>query len=246
MKKIAIYKGEGASGRCIRSLLFCLKDEIALEPFKLSLIDKETLLHDEWIDSTSLLIFPGGRDTPYHLDLQGKANRHISTFVNEGGKFLGICAGGYYGSSSIEFERGNPLEVVGERELRFFPGIAKGPAYGNGKFCYDSQEGARIASLSFQNSPSAAYYNGGCFFHQAESYPGTEIIATYSEIEGNLASIIQCQVGRGCAILSGVHPEYSSHHPHLKDLPPLLFFELEKIETQRKKLFIEIFERVLS
>lgn len=50
-------------------------------------------------------------------------------YVQSGGSYLGLCAGAYYASSQVEFEPGSTLEVVGDRELDFFPGTARGAAY---------------------------------------------------------------------------------------------------------------------
>lgn len=50
-------------------------------------------------------------------------------FVHSGGSYLGLCAGAYFGCSRVVFEPGTPLEVVGDRELAFFPGIARGAAF---------------------------------------------------------------------------------------------------------------------
>ena len=53
-------------------------------------------------------------------------NERIREYVSKGGKYLGICAGGYYASSYVEFEKSTTLEVLGDRELSFFPGKAIG------------------------------------------------------------------------------------------------------------------------
>lgn len=54
----------------------------------------------------------------YCRSLNGEGNRRIDQYVRRGGSYLGLCAGGYYGSSKCEFEVGNKvLEVVGAREL---------------------------------------------------------------------------------------------------------------------------------
>jgi glutamine amidotransferase-like uncharacterized protein len=50
-------------------------------------------------------------------------------FVSQGGGYLGLCAGAYYACARVEFEPGTRLEVVGDRELAFFPGIAQGAAF---------------------------------------------------------------------------------------------------------------------
>lgn len=57
--------------------------------------------------------------------------RHACTadYVRRGGAYLGLCAGAYYASSRVQFEPGSALQVVGSRELSFFPGVARGAAY---------------------------------------------------------------------------------------------------------------------
>ena len=50
----------------------------------------------------------------------------FAEYVNGGGSYLGLCAGAYYACARVEFEMGSELEVVGERELAFFPGIGRG------------------------------------------------------------------------------------------------------------------------
>jgi glutamine amidotransferase-like uncharacterized protein len=63
------------------------------------------------------------------LDEETNRNRPICNrpdFVEGGGSYLGLCAGAYYGCSRVEFETGGAMEVVGARELAFFPGVARG------------------------------------------------------------------------------------------------------------------------
>ena len=101
--------------------------------------------------SCCLLVMPGGRDLPYVDRLRGKGNENISRFVRDGGSYLGICAGAYYGCSSVQFAQGDPLlEVVGPRELSFFKGISQGPVFAG--FDYTSNEGALAADV--QLSPA--------------------------------------------------------------------------------------------
>jgi hypothetical protein len=56
----------------------------------------------------------------------------VTGFVNSGGSYLGLCAGAYYACSRVQFEEGSRLQVVGDRELAVFPGIACGAAYPGG------------------------------------------------------------------------------------------------------------------
>jgi len=44
--------------------------------------------------------------------LKFKGNKLIREYVEQGGMYLGLCAGGYYGAQKVEFEVGTPLEVL--------------------------------------------------------------------------------------------------------------------------------------
>lgn len=250
LQKILIYQDEGTSLSSVESIILSLQQENLDKQYTLHTIDRNFLKVKTWQLDTRLLIFPGGRDLPYCNALQGEANQKIIDFVQSGGKFLGICAGAYYGSREVKFEIEGPLEVVGKRELQFFPGTAYGPAYGLRKFCYENDSGAQIATLNLQlkNSLSislAAYFNGGCFFVEAKNYKNISTICTYTDIEGTPSAIIQCRVGKGKAILSGVHPEYSGYH-----LKSHLYFDnkqldlLKNIESKRRYLFQNLMQQI--
>ncbi len=251
MKKIIIYKDEGANPLCISSLFSALKCEKIDQKYLIVLANRDLFQSADWKTEAHLVIFPGGRDIPYHDALKGLGNANIRDFVEKGGNFLGICAGGYYGSSMIEFEQDGPLEVVAQRELKFFPGVARGPAYGLREFDYQSEKGARIANITLVSPPTsfqstAAYYNGGCAFLDAEKHPTISILARYADIQQQPAAIVKCNVGRGRAILSGVHPEYSAYHKDTeKNITGALFLALKGIEKERRALFSRIMSQLL-
>lgn len=111
----------------------------------------EEIISGKLSNECCLLIMPGGRDLPYVDKLRGEGNKNISDFVRNGGSYLGICAGAYYGCSLVQFAQGDPLlEVVGPRELSFFPGTSRGPVYKG--FDYTTNEGAKAADI--QLTPS--------------------------------------------------------------------------------------------
>jgi biotin--protein ligase len=242
-KLIYIYKDEGV-GLVNASYLWSeLKKAGYDQSHELRWIKKNDLLIEGWENHTAALVMPGGRDVPYHELLKGIPNARIKSFVMNGGTYLGICAGAYYGCSSLEFDLGHPLEVKDKRELKFFPGVAYGPAYGGGTFCYTSSSGARIAKLKMQDqSILASYYNGGCYFADASDYKNVKVVARYLDIPEEPAAIVQCQVGKGVAILSGVHPEVSANGPHSAD-PFFLKLKpaLANVEEHRKTLLQLLF-----
>ena len=102
------------------------------------------------------------------------------------------------------------MQVIGERELAFFPGICRGSAFPG--FVYHSQAGARAVEL---NHSFKCYYNGGGVFLDAELYDRVQVLASYTTTNelhvdpgrGAAAAVVYCKVGDGAAILTGPHPE---------------------------------------
>lgn len=201
---------------CIWTLRRLLGPNYAVIP-----ITETILLKEPWASTCAMLVFPGGGDLGYCQALNGEGNRRISDFVRKGGAYLGFCAGGYYGSRRCEFEVGNkPLEVIGSRELGFFPGTCRGGAFKG--FEYRSESGARVVQLrvfkeAFEQeieSEIVSYYNGGGIFVDAASIKErkVEVLASYEEetdVDGGdgKAAVVLCTVGSGKALLTGPHPE---------------------------------------
>lgn len=167
---------------------------------------------------------PGGADLGYCRTLNGEGNRKITQFVNRGGAFLGLCAGGYYGSARCEFMVGDKhMEVLGDRELAFFPGTCRGLAFPG--FVYASEKGARAVELKITKEAFAtagtklaetvrSYFNGGGVFVDADTMTqrGVEVLASYVEplnVDSGkgTAALVYRKIGDGHVILSGPHPE---------------------------------------
>lgn len=190
---IAIYHGEGAYWQ---------------GEMKGSPITAEEIIAGH-LTPFSLFIMPGGRDRPYHAALKGAGNAQIRKFVENGGTYLGICAGAYYGCARVDFDRGFPLEVYEERELQFFKGAGVGPAFGKGTFEYNSEKGARMAQIGMEKEIVSIYYNGGCTFEG--EFSNGRILGRYLDLPNHPPAIIECPIGKGKALLSGVHLELSPY-----------------------------------
>jgi biotin--protein ligase len=220
---VLIYSGEGTSAASISQTIHSLR--ASLSPlYVVSTISSPALLNEPWPASCAALVMPGGADLPYCRLLNGRGNARIRLFVENGGKYLGFCAGGYYASRRCEFMMGHEgMEVVGERELGFFPGAKRGLAFRG--FEYQTEKGARAAKLSVNRKALGevkdlkdevlSYYNGGGVFIDAASYKedGIEILASYAEnldceSDASKAAVVYCKVGNGAALLTGPHPEY--------------------------------------
>lgn len=182
-----------------------------------------SIKQNKWTKDAALLVIPGGIASSYAQKLKGIGNQNILQYIEKGGAYLGICAGGYYGSAAIEFDKGGPLEVLSQRELQLFKGKAIGPILA--PYDYRSYRGARAANLntsfsSFHNP--CVFYNGGGYFENAAACPNTQVIASY---QNGLPAVIKTPYGKGNVLLSGVHFEYDpytldSTDPYLKQILP--------------------------
>lgn len=226
---VLVYNGSGVSASSRDHCLTALRSFLG-HAYDVQLVAPKALRQDPWADTCALLVFPGGRDLPYCYDLEGQANTRIRQWVEQGGRYLGFCAGAYYASRRVEFEVGTPLEVVGDRTLDFFPGVCAGTAFPG--FAYETEEGAREVVLdlerstwrdSWSQSPEAVdvWYNGGGMFKldgsgTKSSDARVEVLARYAQLPSRpVAGVFTRPGGRGKAVLWAVHPE----RPTFSDLP---------------------------
>ncbi|UUZ62721.1 BPL-N domain-containing protein [Polaromonas sp. P1-6] len=76
----------------------------------------DDLKHDPALfDDAVLFVMPGGADLPFCQALNGAPNERIRRFVEEGGAYLGICAGAYYACREIAFHAGTDGAICSAR-----------------------------------------------------------------------------------------------------------------------------------
>lgn len=221
-RAVLVYAGDGvyAGERKIECLVRSLRAHLGGAKV-VRKVKADDILHSDWEVGCDMLCMPGGADLPYCAALNGRGNVRIKRFVEQGGAYLGICAGAYYGSARCEFEEGTQMEVVGERELAFFSGVARGTAYPGFDYLVDT--GAHAAPLNvpaWSGGECVIYCNGGSGFigRGGESADqSSEVLAWYADDSVTrrlnpqqrtpVAAVVRCAVGKGVAVLSGVHPE---------------------------------------
>jgi glutamine amidotransferase-like uncharacterized protein len=221
MKSIYIYDDYGVSKFCVDQLEKCLTrvftNEKNLEIRRINAdCIKSGILADNGRPGPDLLCFGGGFDLGYLKGLGEDGCKKIRDYVYDGGNYLGICAGAYFAASYIEFDLNGPLEVKGERHLKFFHGKCVGPL--NHKFKYNCDDEAiaielDIDSIGSDEATSACKYfyylnGGGVFLKTSENLRNCEILARYKTIVPNEAAIVKTNYGYGKCLLSGVHLEF--------------------------------------
>src|ERR1700730_8957925 len=131
-----------------------------------------------------LLIVPGGNSDTIANNLS-KATRAMvrATVQNDGLHYLGICAGGFFGS----YQYGNGLDLTSGVWFNVWPNNGKGTPM-------------EAVPISFPKSGALDIY-----WHDGPETSGWGyIVAKYPH---GTAAIAEGAYGKGFAILSGVHPE---------------------------------------
>lgn len=179
----------------------------------------DDLKHDAALfDDAILFVMPGGADLPFCEALNGAPNERIRRFVEEGGAYLGICAGAYYACREIAFHAGTEGAICGARELKFVDAVAVGslPQLTDGVAYDATPRSAAACEIRTTDRLTAiavtfwAHYHGGCSFaFDTATRTEAEILAVYTGIEGAAPAIVSSRVGKGTAILTGVHLEMS-------------------------------------
>ena len=170
-------------------------------------IDAVDILKGHFNKDINLFIMPGGADLYYCDQLNGKGNALIRTYVENGGTYLGICAGAYYGASSIIWANGTSQEITGTRELAFCDTVATGPVSSLIEVGDVEKNWDAVTTLSFCGEDIPVLYKGGCVF--SEPKDELTVLARYSELEHSPPAILHTPIGQGHAILSSPHIEYS-------------------------------------
>ncbi|KAL1406391.1 biotin holocarboxylase synthetase [Vanrija albida] len=235
--QVFVYSGPGVSPLSLSHTLLTLSLQL-LPHYTVQPITAAVLATEPWEPTCALLVIPGGRDLPFveELSVKTKVTRRIAEFVQEGGRYLGICAGAYFGAAEVKFDVGGNKEVVGKRDLAFFPGAAVGPTYPG--FDYGSEAGARAVGIVVDGGKRVLdnlYYNGGGHFILPAQLPSeVEVIARYAEPPSPEAKVAAVQIskGKGKALLCAVHFEYPLQDPPSRDA-------IAKLDNPPDELVIE-------
>lgn len=159
-------------------------------------IDQETLGSADLGELCDILVFVGGFSSEYLHYVGNHAN--IRTFVEQGGSFVGFCAGAYYASATMVWQ-GKHLDYP----LKLFSGEAAGPLnIGWGSLAAIELNREIPFNQDFGESMEVWYFDGPCFTGLGS---GVDVLARYRA--NGEAAVIAFPLGRGRVLLSGPHPE---------------------------------------
>lgn len=196
-----LYDDAGADGFSVRAATHYFRKFGEVRP-----VSAEQVIDGACFDGADAVIMPGGADMPYCDKLNGAGNHRLRQFVEQGGLYIGICAGAYYGCRDIAFHQGRPDEICARRELAFYEGTAIGSIAAFGPYYDETIQSAATVSVTGPDQKTyRAYYFGGCYFTDGDE--AAHVLARYSDLPDTPPAIIVKNIGRGRVILSGVHFE---------------------------------------
>jgi glutamine amidotransferase-like uncharacterized protein len=184
--KALIYRGPGACEECPETVARLLKsaniESDFIGPGQMTL---------ETLKSAALYIQPGGTD--YVQDTMSALSqaevKALQTYVNEGGRYLGICAGGYLAGEWAE----DPDKLV--RGFGFIPGVVREES---------KDRSARVEPIDWLQNFYWLYFQDGPYF-DVSRMPLAEVWAVYART-GHAAAVMN-GFGKGRVGLIGPHPE---------------------------------------
>ena len=178
MKKIALFQHHPeCSKQCCNGIIRALSSKYEIKIFT---VDDDI---DEVLNDMDGILFPGGigdSDSYFNFFTRTKANK-IASFVDGGGRYVGICMGAYWAGSRY-FDLLDRVDAV---QYIKRPNATITRSYGT------------VAFVLWNNEHHHMFFYDGCTFVGDRKY---ETIAEYDD--GSPMAIIQGNIG-----LIGCHPE---------------------------------------
>jgi glutamine amidotransferase-like uncharacterized protein len=147
------------------------------------------------LDGYDIIVFPGGSNLDYSVDLGLEGRNAVKDFVAKGGSYFGICGGSVFGTDSY---------------LGLFHGYATGAVNGSDTKLVRMIVNTNSTGPDLSGEPSTydvLYWASGYFYSSNSTYMSTVIpIVLYPQ--NNEPAMIACRYGNGTVFLSFPHPEY--------------------------------------
>ncbi len=165
-----------------------------------------TTISSSILSNYDLLVLPGGsKGSDYMNFLSSSAKSAIRNFVYTGHGFLGICAGGYAGSSYVD---------------GMYQGLGVAPHVRSKSVIHEgtlpvSMTSSGSSLLGFSGTLNLAHYNGPAMYASGGTITTFATYADSSTGYKGYGAIVGDTYGSGRSVLSGPHPELAPQNPTL-------------------------------
>lgn len=210
--RVAIYDHSDGSANGPKNLLRILTTEAGFEARRVTPVE----IREGVLDEVDVLIMPGGSGSAQAERLEETGKEAIKSFVDQGGGYVGICAGSYLASSHYRWSLGLINARVWDRAHW---------ARGTGTVELSLSDSGKVA-LQHESNQASVYYGQGPLLLPGEhpQLPAYEVLAEYdSEVVKNGAieqamqethAIIRSVFGAGRVVCISPHPETTSGPNH--------------------------------
>ncbi len=143
------------------------------------------------LDNATVFIIGGTEDdmSPMLKAFTPKVATAIKKYLRKGGRYLGICGGGFMASTGWN------------EDSKYVQGLGIIPA--KSRVFQDSFE-ARILPVKWMGKNRTMFFKAGPDFHLTKTHEAVHIVATYSD--GSIAALMSTY-GKGRVAVCGPHPE---------------------------------------
>lgn len=143
------------------------------------------------LDKTAVFIVGGTEDEllPLLKAFTPKVTRALKDYLRQGGRFLGICGGGFLASTGWYEEKTH------RKGLGIIPAESS---------LFQNSFQAQILPIQWSGETRAMFFKAGPVFHPTPSRETVRIVAHYSD--GTIAALM-CTYGKGRVAVCGPHPE---------------------------------------
>ncbi|OPX59997.1 MAG: hypothetical protein A4E25_00796 [Methanobacterium sp. PtaB.Bin024] len=214
--KVLIYSGDGSMEESVAGIKACIDESnnMNLTPGYYFEYDTTGTINSNTLSSYDVLIMPGG-STETYLNSNNIDADAIKQFVNSGNGYLGICAGAYSASNSIDglYSGWGLASGVNAKNVNY-EGLLSISTTSSGSVLSDES----TLNLHHQNGPamystSSDVYSFACYADNKTGYQD------YSAIMGE-------NYGSGRVILCGSHPEMDPQDTEL--LTKMILWSINK------------------
>ncbi len=175
-----------------------------------------------------VIYFPGGWAGYYSRDIGKNGAKNIINFIQNGGRYLGVCAGAYFGAKNIIWKGVKYKGILKLYDSAIGPldDIAPWPKIG-------------IAKIKFtKGNTKKMYYLGGPYFKLKVKYSP---LAFYSK---NRLAAVTFNFGKGKVYILGFHPEMIAENYNNETKFP--FRNGKDIEKSGWNFLKQIFNEILG
>ncbi len=200
LPRAGIYAGKGSWDVNV----LAIQNFLDYHEYEWSLFNEDDIVSDSLHEKFDLIWFPGGFAAEYKYYISSYEN--ISSFVENGGFFIGSCAGANYAADILRW-----MGTDYDYPLKLFKGKAVGPMadqIGWGEITSFVLEKDHPANSGFDDTLETYYFDGP-FFSPYENQQPIEVLARYGTNQE--PAVIAGYYGNGKYLLLGPHPEIGGY-----------------------------------